>query len=305
MEMNLKDMLTESLVVPFDNKVVERLEGVCKEYADSVVVEEVISQITISILTNQPDSVIKSGIEGYYRTKFGDTIHLPKCVLRVLSAFIIYQMLENSGDIWYYLAVRNCMVLFHGEFYNMPYSQLFLYIVEHSERQLKELSMLDDLYKKSFIEKIFKEELTISDLSLDENKKILKNIARDAWYLRTQKMLKSTSINGNNSFEKVYQAMNRLVDSMPWELFNQQHLAQIQQMTLRAKPKKVSVRRIVEKTKPVVDGFEALDDSSILLRVLSNENDELWNTSFMERTMSIKEFALYLYYELLLEKHYE
>lgn len=305
MEMNLKDMLTDSLVVPFDDEVVEKLEEVCKEYAQSAEVKQVISRIAISILTNQPYSEIKCELEGFYSTKFGDTIHLPKCVMRALSAFIIYLMLENSKDIWYFMAVRNCMVLYHGEFCSMPYPQLFLYIVKHTDRQLEELSMLDDLYEKSFIEKIFKDELTTGDLALDDNKKILKNIARDAWYFRTQKMLKSTSLNGNNLFEKVYQTMNSLVDSMPWELCNQQHVSQIQQMTLKTHQKKVSVRKIVEKTKPVVDEFEALDDSSILLRVLSNENDELWNTSFMERTMSIKEFALYLYFELLLEKHYE
>ena len=305
MEMFLKDRLTDNLVVPFDDEVVERLEEVCKEYAQSAEVKEVISRITISILTNQPNFEIKCELEGNYSTKFGDTIHLPKCVMRALSAFIIYLMLENSEDIWNFMAARNCMVLCHGEFCSMPYPQLFLYIVEHTDRLLKEHSMLDYLYKKSFVEKIFKDELTSGDLAVDENKIILKNIARDAWYLRTQKMLKSSSANGNNSFEKVYQAMNSLVDSMPWELFNQQHLVQIQQMTLKTHQNKVSVRKIVEKTKPVVDESGALDKSSILLRVLSNENDELWNTPFMERTMSIKEFALYLYYELLLEKHYE
>ena len=103
MEMFLKDMLTDNLVVPFDDEVVERLEEVCKEYAQSAEVKEVISRITISILTNQPNFEIKCELEGNYSTKFGDTIHLPKCVMRALSAFIIYLMLENSEDIWNFI----------------------------------------------------------------------------------------------------------------------------------------------------------------------------------------------------------
>ena len=99
--------------------------------------------------------------------------------------------------------------------------------------------------------------------------------------------------------------LDGLVDSMPWELYNEQSLSQIRQITKQAKPSKNTIRQIVEKVAPVVDEFECLDDSSVLLRVISESNDELRSSSFTDKQLSAKEFALYLYYELLLEKHYE
>ena len=99
--------------------------------------------------------------------------------------------------------------------------------------------------------------------------------------------------------------LDGLVDSMPWELHNEQSLSQIRQITKQARPNKITIRQIVEKVAPVVDEFDCLDDSSVLLRVISDSSEELRLSTFMDKQLSAKEFAFYLYYELLLEKHYE
>ena len=111
MEMNLKDMLTDNLVVPFEDEILNRLEQICQKYPDELDVSEVVSRYTISILTNEPDLDLKEALEGKYQEEYTSAIHLPKCVMRPLTVYIVNRMITNAGDIWPYLAIRNCLVL--------------------------------------------------------------------------------------------------------------------------------------------------------------------------------------------------
>ena len=186
----------------------------------------------------------------------------------------------------------------------MPYPDFFICVVDYSDALLKAKSKLEAADDRSFMKELFRNQYTALDLSTKESQDMIKNIVRDAWYYRTQNHLMDL-VEADNLYARIYKMLDGLVDSMPWELYNEQSLSQIRQITKHAKPNKITIRQIVEKVAPVVDEFECLDDSSALLRVISESNDELRSSSFMDKQLSAKEFALYLYYELLLEKHYE
>ena len=304
MEMNLKDMLTDNLVVPFEDEILNRLEQICQKYADELDVLEVVSRYTISILINEPDIDLKEALEGKYQKEYTSAIHLPKCVMRPITVYIVHRMITNAGDIWPYLAIRNCLVLSAGEFERVPYPDFFIYVIDYSDALLKAKSKLEAADDKSFMKELFRNKYTALDLSTKESQDMIKNIVRDAWYYRTQNHLMDL-VEADNLYARIYKMLDGLVDSMPWELYNEQNLSQIRQITKQSKPNKNTIRQIVEKVEPVIDEFECLDDSSVLLRVISDSNNDLRSSSFMDKQLSAKEFALYLYYELLLEKHYE
>ena len=304
MEMNLKDMLTDNLVVPFEDEILNRLEQICQKYSDELDVSKVVSRYTISILMNEPDLDLKEALEGNYLEEYKTDIHLPKCVMRPLTVYIVYRMITNAGDIWSYLAIRNSLVLCAGEFERVPYPDFFIYVVDHSDALLKAMSKLEAADDRSFMKELFRNQCTALSLSTKESQDMMKNIVRDAWYYRTLNQLMDLP-EADNLYARIYKMLDGLVDSMPWELHNEQSLTQIRQITKQTKPNKITIRQIVEKVSPVVDEFECLDDSSVLLKVISDSNDELRSSTFMDKQLSAKEFALYLYYELLLEKHYE
>lgn len=304
MEMNLKDMLTDNLVVPFEDEILNRLEQICQKYSDELDASEMASRYINSVLMNESDLDLKETIEGKYQAEYKTSIHLPKCVMRPLTVYIVHHMITNEGNIWPYLAIRNCLALCVGEFERVPYPEFFIYVVDYTDALLKSKSKIETVDDKSFMKGLFHDKYTTLDLSKKESQDMMKNIVRDAWYYRIQNQLLDLP-EADNLYARIYKMLKDLVDSMPWELHNEQSLSQIRQITKQAKPNKITIRQIVEKVSSVVDEYECLDDSSVLLRVMSNSQDNLRSSGFMDKQLSAKEFALYLYYELLLEKHYE
>ena len=301
--MNLKDMLTDSLVVPFEDEIINRLGHVCQSYSDQLDASEIVSRLTISVLMNEPDLDVKKVLEEIYQSEYKTAIHLPKCVMRPLAVYIVHRMLTNQGEIWPYLAVRNCLVLCAGEYDRVPYPEFFIYVVDYTNTMLKTMSKLDKTDDSAFMKALFNNEYKTLDLSEKESQNMMKNIVREAWYYRTQKTLKDL-LEMDNQYARIYKMLDSLVDTMPWELHNEQSLLHIRLITPYAKPSKITIRQIIEKASEVIDDFETLNDSSILLRVMSDDQDELRSSVFMDKQLSAREFALYLYYELLLEKHY-
>ena len=169
MEMNLKDMLTDNLVVPFEDEILNRLEQICQKYSDELDVSEVVSRYTISILTNEPDLDLKEALEGKYQEEYTSAIHLPKCVMRPLTVYIVHRMITNAGDIWPYLGIRNCLVLCAGEFERVPYPDFFIYVVDRSDALLKAKSKLEEADDKSFMKELFRNQYTALDLSTKES----------------------------------------------------------------------------------------------------------------------------------------
>lgn len=304
MEMILKDMLADSLVVPFEDEILKRLENVCQGYSDELDPAELVSRFTISVLMNEPDLDLKEELEEKYQSEYNADIHLPKCVMRPLAAYIVNRMITSQGEIWPYIAVRNCLVLCAGEFDRVPYPDFFIFVVNYTNNMLKTMSKIESVDDETFMKSLFRDGYKTFDLSVKDNQQLMKNIVRDAWYYRTQNTL-SVPIEADNIYARIYKMMAALVNSMPWELYNEKNLSHVRQITLYAKTNKITVRHIVEKVSDVIDEFDGLDDSSLLLRVMSDSHDDLRSSAFMDRQLSAREFALYLYYELLLEKHYE
>lgn len=307
MGIELKNLLQRTLVVPYDDEETERLEKVCAAYVeDEDFNDDTIANLAIMVMTHTPDESQYKKLAELYGQQNSEKLTMPRSVCEALGAYTIYKAMAKE-DISYNLALLNCMVLMNKRWEHTPFPELFVECIEKSLKAVDDESMLEVVDDAEFLAKLYGSKNELENTTLDGALlNIMKQTARDAWYHRTHEYINSEKLKGYNTYIKVFIALKNIVDSMPWVFLNEQVIPQILELVPNAKTKELTIGEIVDMVRPYYNEEDELNcQSSILLQVIADEENRATAWPFMKTTLTVREFAVYLYYELILEKYFE
>ena len=306
MEKKLKNLLERTLVVPYDDEEITRLEKVCEAFAgDEDFNDDTLSDLAIMVLIHTSNDKIKKKLSELYESQNNEMLIIPKSVSEALAAYTIYKNIEDSPST-HQLALLNCMVLMNKQWEQTPFPELFAECIDLSLKGIGEECLLESVEDTDFLTKLFNSKNELLNSTIDNEKiKILKQLARDAWYHRMSEYIKSEELKPYESYAKVYVALNHIVNSMPWDFLNERAIEQIKEIVPNAETKALTIKEISDMVRPLYNTeFDLNCNSSLLMHVIADQEHQAASWPFMETTLTEREFAVYLYYELILEKYF-
>ncbi|MBR7031675.1 MAG: hypothetical protein IKI06_10660, partial [Prevotella sp.] len=97
MEIKLKNLLERTLVVPYDDEEITRLEKVCEAFAgDEDFNDDTLSDLAIMVLIHTSNDKIKKKLFELYESQNNEMLIIPKSVSEALAAYTIYKNIEDS-----------------------------------------------------------------------------------------------------------------------------------------------------------------------------------------------------------------
>lgn len=308
---NLNNLLKGCLIIPYEENIVDKLSEVCKLYAQNHSSNNDVAKLALSIFTRQWNGKFKEELECLYTEQFSAKFHLPQCAMKAFATHVIELILAEDEDRELNsLALINCMIVLNQHFEQFPYPHVFAKYMTIFDEYFLEHGKLDNSDDTEALNELFNmEDDELEKVNADVVAKYsssVHSLARDAWYYRTYQYLTSNEVTGlENAYMQAYIVLKQVVKSIPWYFINQQFLQMIGSFLTKQEEKSETISNIVVNLKSgVSDNIENIHDSSILLRLLSGD-ETFCNLSFIDTSLTPKEFAVYLYYELMLEKKFE
>lgn len=306
MEFSLNELLDKALVVPYDEEVVNRLEEVCCCYVDDEEAfnDDSITDLMMIVLTHSPVTSLKNVLEKSYKEKNDEEFLIPRSVCETLAAFMLMLAMEK-GDISYKLALLNTLIILNEQLDRFPYASFFAKAVQDALCDIDKDGELEITDETAFINKLFNKKTTTPVSMNDDELQSAKNLARKAWYFEVREFIEGEQLKKFHTYTKVFKALTHIVNSMPWDYYNKKALQQIKEITGNSNSKPKTVEEIIGMVRPLYDSRQDVKcRSSVLLQVIADENHEYSKLAFMKSKLTVREFAIWLYYELLLEKSF-
>lgn len=307
MGIELKNLLQRTLVVPYDDEETKRLEKVCAAYVeDDDFNDDTIADLAIMVMTHTPDESQYKKFAELYEQKNGTKMTMPRPVCEALGAYTIYKAMTR-GEIAYNLALLNSMLLMNKRWGHTPFPELFVECIEKSLDEVDNESSLETVDDADFLAKLYGNKNELENTTLDADLlNIMKQTARDAWYHKTHEYINCGELKRYNTYIKVFVALKHIVDSMPWAFLNERVIPQILELVPNTKTKALTIGEIANMVRPHYNGEYVLKcHSSLLLQVIADKDNRAAAWPFMKTTLTVREFAVYLFYELILEKYFE
>lgn len=303
----LRRMLSEVVVTPYDTEKSDRLSELCDSLADEVTLDTIDRYIKTFVL-GKPDKELKKTIEAKYAEKYPEEeISLPPLFTIVFSQYIVKKAIENNDE-ELDAAVMSLKVMNHMLYRKGSLTRLIL------PNHIKEMYFKMDEYiaEADDIEPI---EAYAHDKDLMENseyldghyneegvKKEIRCMAKEAYLYRRGKVIeRCRAITTEFPFVKVYISLYEAMKIQGWLFLNNDVNGIIKGIVSEDLLKKAyTVEKIVgELKKEHVEMIDrAPDQSSLLLRYVKGEEIP---RELKQKRLSVQEFGIYVYYELLLE----
>lgn len=307
MNIKLDELLEGILVVPYNEEEIERLEAVCTAIVDGDdFSDDTVADLTLMVLTHTVDSSLKEMFEKSYKTQNETEIKIPRSVCEALAAYTVYKAI-GKNEVSYHLSLLNCMIVMNGQWHHQPYPELFSQCVETAIAAVDNKANMGEIDDIVFLQKLFGNQEQLLEEYFDRDSlSVIQKLARDAWYFRTEEYIKEECLKSSSIYERLYVGLTHIVDSMPWIFLNQRVMHQIHDLSPRTNTKELTIAEIIEQVRPHYSAKKELNsNSSILLHLLADTNYRGKKWDFIKTTLSVRHFAVYLYYELLLEKYFD
>lgn len=304
---DLKKMSQDVLVMPFSDETAEALHDFCMTQTEDVDNDKM-SELIMSMLSRTDEIDLYHEVFDYLTDKEINLGFDLKVIIPILTEYIILLSIEEEEDlesqVVYSLMLKNALlgvIKGNAKVVNVEGMAKYFHIYKDL---LNDYRSYEEGDGNDLIEKILdNEEETISFDEEGETDK-LKSLILDASRFRYQKLKEDLACDGDTDVKKVFNMVDALVTQTPWiyveddisnsldELFGKQEI----------QDKSLSLREIVEELRSISDddADNGYNSTSLILRLINNENVGL---GLMDDNVKItlKEFAVYLYYEMLTE----
>lgn len=305
MEIKLKNLLRGYLIIPYPDEVIEELESVCSTYALEHNTHNDVADLTISMIRNEWDGDFQTAIESLYDKQNEKDIKLPKCTLRAFAAYVLLLILNDAdhskGNC---LAFMNSILVANENYSQIPFPELFTGYLKvfdeyYSTKTLRSTTEINNTGTIIFKSGEDHSLLSFSASELNGEEDALRVMAKESWLFRISKFSNSAEMKAcSNGYEKAVVFITFITENMPWAFVNSpiEELLDWSGISQRCKVESISsIKRIISEC----DIPQWDSNSSILLRLL---DDDINYPKLIESKLSAREFAIHLYYELLLEK---
>lgn len=303
---DLKKMSQDVLVMPFSDEIATALHEFCMTQTEDNDYSKM-SELIMSMLSRTDETDLYHKVFDYLTDKeIGLGFDL-KVIVPILTEYIILLSIEeenSESQAVYSLMLKNALlgvVKGNAKVVNVECVTKCYGIYQDF---LNDDKSYEEGNGNDLIEKVLdNEEETIS---FDEEGEIdkLKSLIFDASCYRYQKLKEDMEVDGDTDVKKVFNLVDTLVSQTPWVYVEDDISNSLNELfgKLQIQDKSFSLREIVEElqTNSDDDADNEYNSTSLILRLINKENVGL---GLMDDNVKItlKEFAIYLYYEMLTE----
>ena len=304
----LQKLLNEVLITPFDAIITERLASICDAMADEVTVKD-IDRYIVPFVTNVPEMAFKNEVEEKYASDYPDEepLVLPPLFAIVLAQYIVIEVisekLEERDQATASLILMNYMLYRKGslirlmlpEYIRQMYFKIDAYvdnqdtIVENGS--FEHLAGL--LADANYLEKHCDE---------DDMKAEVRRMAKQTHLYRLQGIVEQYTFRKDlQPYLRVYLFVQELMKQTAWKFLKTDVVQMLKEILTEDEQKKsLTVDNIINELRRVGAKvpYGQIEGSSLLLRYINGENVP---TEIATRRLTVMEFGVYVYYEILLE----
>lgn len=306
----LQRLLNEVVVTPYDSEVTSRLASVCDEMTDEVSVGN-IDRYIASFVFNKPDLEFKKEVEDKYAESYPEekTILLPPLFAIVLAQYItieaITNKLEGRDQATASLILMNYMLYRKGSLTRLilptHIAEMYYKLDEYIKKQ-DNICITDDL--KHTKEILSTPDYLKENYNNDEVKKEVRQMAKMAvMYKRMAIVDKYRGVKRKNVYVKLYEYLNDILEQGEWVFLKDDVKELLSSVVSDEEQKKqATIEGIVSELikAGVTLPYETLEDSSLLLKYV--QKTDTISAEIRSKRLTVMEFGIYVYYELLLER---
>lgn len=310
----LKHFLEGAVVIPYNENVLEVIDKACHDYCYNENADkfETMECITTYFLVGIEDEAFHTTLNAAV-AKEGTLASLPNSVVQRLAGYSCYFMVmeeDDEKDCSILASIfMNYMLLVKKRTNRIPCSTLIQELYgKHISNYIKKTDSLDDTGELTLIRKIAESDSPLSDFKEmedeDEMDDQFKRIAKSAAFYEYQKVLRHDDLRTiADPFVRVFVALCKLMCKMEYYYYDFPFYSSTMHLLSEDESKtRKSVQKITESLKPYAKDYikELYSGSSLLLRKTKGETDICLN-DISTIQLSVKEFCIYLYYELLID----
>lgn len=307
MSYSLKKMLAGTTAIPYNDKLIQTLSAACDSYnkADCLkTVSELTRAFISGIIPQCFRKYIQNAIEGNV-----PVIVVPNEALVCLAQYAVLSRIQGEEDELkqsvYATMLMNYMLVQRNQFDKIPNKEEVLsvykyhishYIVSHDKIKI---GMASDLRAS-----VPHNENVMSELTTDNLEEIRAVYKESAFYM-LEKRLESEEIRSiENPFARIYCGLTDMLDSIPYLYYNiriDNVFSKIcNEKELKSRKKLSS---ILSDIRNHTNDYEFNDDTSVLLCAVGEKGPDCaaW-TNVLSQQFNLKEFSIYLYFEILIDK---
>lgn len=311
----LKRFLEGSVVIPYSDNILEAIGTACHSYNKDEAINrfELFENMVECFLTGKDDknfhAVLNDSVE-----KEGTLTVLPNVVVQRIAGYKSYIMVmeadsEEDSSIMSTIFM-NYILLVKKRLNNIPCSDLIIEIYnKHLSCYIKDNDKLRNLNDTGLIKTIAEAEEPIAILNEKEdetniNKQLLV-LAKSAAFYQYDKIFNGNDVkNIGDPFARIFVALCKMVHETSYSYYDYPfYLKSMELLSNDECKSRKSIGKIIDSIQSYADEWpESLNsNSSLLLRLIKNENRESILT-MLTTQLGIKEFTVYLYYELMVEE---
>lgn len=305
----LQRLLNEVVVTPYDPEITSRLESICESMAEEVTVEN-IDRYIASFVFNKPDWEIKKEVEDKYQEMCPEEapLILPPLFAIVLSQNItieaITRKLDGRNRATASLILMNYMFYRKGSLTRLILPNHITDMYYKLDRYIDEKDTINIAGEQNHLGDILSKPNYLNEHYNDEDvKREVREMAKMTTLYKRQIIIdKYKKEKKKNLFVRVYDYLVEIIDQTKW-LFMKNDIKQllVEVVSEDEQKKQYTIESIVNELikAKVTMPYENLEESSLLLRYIKGHDGI--PAELKSKRLTVMEFGVYVYYELLLE----
>lgn len=301
MNIDLNQILDGATAIPYSDTLISTLDTACHTYKIENELERV-DELVVGFVTGIIPNEFKKHIEEAMREQEFHEIPTNDVLVRLAQYIVIETILENEDELNKAICaskLMNYMLVTKALKRPIPNADSLLEVYKyHISEYLKDVDTIPEDIQTDIRTTIPAEDFPL-EIS-EEDADALRLILKEAELYRIEHWLTSDEIQDIESpFVKVYIGLSKMFDHLAYCFYNIDLKRVIRLLLNNTKKTRKKLSNIIEELVQSKCEFNAnCSETSVILSMIKGKN-QVDSGNVM---LTIEEFAVYLYYELLIEK---
>ncbi len=302
MSISLKSMLEGASAIPYSDGLINILEESCHTYKSEDKFERV-DELVVAFVKRDIPASFRNHIHAAMREQDFNEVPTNDVFVRLAQYVVLITILENEDELYRAICatkLMNYMLVVKALKRPVPNTKLLLGVYDyHLSVYLRDVDKLQENTQSSLRTKVPDADFPFEVSK--EDAQTLRLVFKESELYRIERLLVSEEIQGiENPFERVYVGLCKMFESLPYYFYDLD-LGKIIGLLIgngeEKKRKKLS--NIIDDILLSEHGINGTySETSVILGMIDGRKEGIVG----DIMLSIKEFAVYLYYEILTEK---
>lgn len=302
MSVSLKSMLEGASAIPYSDGLIDILEKSCHTYKSDDEFGRVDELVVAFVKGHIPDSFINHIRSAMNESDFNE-IPTNEVFVRLAQYVVLVTILENEDELYKAICaskLMNYMLVAKALRRPIPNVKQLLSVYDyHLSAYLRYVDKLQENKQSSL-----RSEVPDADFPLEVSEadaQTLRLVFKESELYRIERLLMSEVIQSiKNPFERVYVGLYKMFDNLPYYYYDLD-LGRIMSLLIGGEEEKKR-KKMSNIVNDIVQSGYGVDysygETSVVLGMIDGKIEKVVG----DMMLSVKEFAVYLYYEILTEK---